>query len=139
MASADPELSAMDDGRASSADGSGDGRGGKDGLLLLHREALYEAAPFFFRGWMAIDMVTWGWMGVQAFLTVIAIALLTRGYQVAETSYMAVFEYSLLIFAALWTYLLFAQSLAVTSIIGFALIASAGIIISRALPSADKA
>jgi len=102
-------------------------------------EALYEAAPFFFRGWMAIDSMTWGWMAVQAFMTVIAIALLTRGYQVAETSYMAVFEYSLLIFAALWTYLLFAQSLAVTSIIGFALIASAGIIISRALPSADKA
>ena len=45
MASADPDVSAMDDGRASSADGSGGGRGGKDGLLLLHREALYEAGP----------------------------------------------------------------------------------------------
>ena len=101
-------------------------------------QALYESAPFFFRGWMALDVVTWGWMAAQAFLTVIAIALLTRGYQVAETSYMAVFEYSLLIFAAFWTYLLFGQGLALTSIIGFVLIAGAGIIISRALPSADN-
>ena len=101
-------------------------------------ETLYETAPFFFRGWMALDLVTWGWLLVQAFMTVIAIALLTRGYQVAETSYMAVFEYSLLIFAAFWTYLLFGQSLALTSVIGFMLIAGAGIIISRALPATDN-
>ena len=100
-------------------------------------EALYQSAPFFFRGWMAADLSVWGWMSFQAFLTVIAIALLTRGYQIAETSYMAVFEYSLLIFAAIWTYLLFGKSLAMTSVIGFVLIAGAGIIISRALPSGD--
>lgn len=102
-------------------------------------EALFEAAPFFFRGWMALDLVTSGWIIFQGSLTVVAIALLTRGYQVAETSYMAVFEYSLLIFAAAWTYIMFGQALAVTSIIGFVLIASAGVIVSRALPSNHQA
>ena len=82
-----------------------------------------------------MDGMTWVWMAVQAALSVIAIAFLTRAYQVAETSYLAVFEYSLLISAALWTYMLFGKSLAVTSIIGFIFIAAAGIIISRALPS----
>ena len=102
-------------------------------------DALFQAAPFFFRGWMAFDVTVWAWLALQSFLTVIAIALLTRGYQIAETSYMAVFEYSLLIFAALWTYLLFGTGLAVTSLIGFALIATAGIVISRALPAIDAA
>ena len=101
-------------------------------------EALFETAPFFFRGWMAIDLAIFGWGSLQAFLTVIAIALLTRGYQVAETSYMAVFEYSLLVFAALWTFILFGESLALTSIIGFVLIAGAGVIVSRALPAKQQ-
>ena len=96
---------------------------------------IYEISPFFFRGWQWMDGMTWVWMAVQAALSVIAIAFLTRAYQVAETSYLAVFEYSLLIFAALWTYLLFGKSLAATSIIGFIFIAAAGIIISRALPA----
>ena len=74
-------------------------------------------------------------MFLQALLSVVAIFMLTRGYQVAETSYMAVFEYSLLIFAATWTYILFGDTLAATSIIGFVFIAVAGVIISRALPS----
>ena len=94
--------------------------------------AVYDAAPFFFRGWQWMDMSVWGWMFLQALLSVIAIFMLTRGYQVAETSYMAVFEYSLLIFAALWTYILFGDTLAATSIIGFVFIAAAGVIISRA-------
>ncbi|MGC6517365.1 MAG: DMT family transporter [Candidatus Puniceispirillaceae bacterium] len=97
--------------------------------------AIYDAAPFFFRGWQPMDMPVWGWMIIQAAMSLIAIAFLTMGYQVAETSYMAVFEYSLLIFAAFWTYLLFGDTLALTSIIGFVFIAGAGIIISRALPS----
>lgn len=96
---------------------------------------IYEISPFFFRGWQWMDGMTWVWMAVQAALSVIAIAFLSRAYQVAETSYLAVFEYSLLIFAALWTYLLFGKSLAATSIIGFIFIAAAGIIISRALPA----
>lgn len=100
-------------------------------------ESLFEMAPFFFRGWMAIDSVTIGWALVQGFMTLIAIALLTRGYQVAETSYLAVFEYSLLVFAALWTFALFGKSLALTSIIGFVLIAAAGVIIARALPAKE--
>lgn len=101
-------------------------------------EALFEASPFIFRGWMANDSTVLAWLGVQSFLTVIAIALLTRGYQIAETSYMAVFEYSLLIFAALWTYLLFGDSPTPTTIIGFLLIAVSGVIISRALPQAQS-
>lgn len=82
-----------------------------------------------------MDGTTWMWMIIQAFLSLVAIVMLTRGYQVAETSYMAVFEYSLLIFAAFWTYLLFGEALAITSMIGFVFIAGAGIIISRALPN----
>ena len=97
--------------------------------------AVYDKAPFFFRGWQWMDLGLWGWMFLQALLSVTAIFMLTRGYQVAETSYMAVFEYSLLIFAALWTYILFGDTLATTSIIGFVFIAGAGVIISRALPS----
>ena len=112
---------------------------------LLHispvSQDLYDAAPFFFRGWYAMSLPVWGWTALQAAMTLVAIAFLTRAYQVAETSYLAVFEYSLLIFAAGWTYLLFGDTLATSSIGGFVLIAAAGYVISRALaePRAEDA
>ena len=80
-----------------------------------------------------MSLPVWGWTALQAAMTLVAIAFLTRAYQVAETSYLAVFEYSLLIFAAGWTYMLFGDTLAASSVGGFVLIAAAGYVISRAL------
>ena len=68
-------------------------------------DSLFETAPFFFTGWQPMDFMAWFWMFLQALLSVIALVLLTKGYQSADTSYVAIFEYSLLIFASIWTYM----------------------------------
>lgn len=94
-------------------------------------DEISQAAPFLFRGWMSLSLEIWGWMAIQALASVIAITLLTKGYQVADTSYVAIFEYSLLIFASLWTFILWGEALTVTSFVGFVMIAVAGTIISR--------
>lgn len=99
---------------------------------------LMALSPFLFRGWAELDWAIWGWMFLQAVMTLVAIAMMTRGYQIADTSYVAIFEYSLLIFASLWTFLLWGQSLNLSSWIGFAMIASAGIVISRAMPTTQE-
>jgi len=66
---------------------------------------------------------------VQAVVSVVGVALITRGYQVADASYVSVFEYAFLISAGFWGYMLFGELLDFTALIGVILIASAGIII----------
>ena len=100
-------------------------------------DSLFETAPFFFTSWQPMEFMAWVWMFLQAFLSVIALVLLTKGYQSADTSYVAIFEYSLLIFASIWTYILWGTNLPLSSFIGFAMIAVSGVIISRALPKME--
>jgi len=100
-------------------------------------DSLFETAPFFFTSWQPMEFMVWVWMFLQAFLSVIALVLLTKGYQSADTSYVAIFEYSLLIFASIWTYILWGTNLPLSSFIGFAMIAVSGVIISRALPKME--
>ena len=100
-------------------------------------DSLFETAPFFFTSWQPMDFMAWFWMFLQALLSVIALVLLTKGYQSADTSYVAIFEYSLLIFASIWTYILWGSNLPFSSFVGFAMIAISGVIISRALPKME--
>ena len=66
---------------------------------------------------------------MQAVVSVAGVALITRGYQIADASYVSVFEYSFLISAGFWGYMLFGELLDVNGLIGVILISSAGIII----------
>lgn len=65
----------------------------------------------------------------QAFVSVIGVALITRGYQVAEASYVSVFEYAFLLSAGFWGYMLFGEMLDLTAIIGVIFIVLSGTII----------
>ena len=65
----------------------------------------------------------------QAFVSVIGVALITRGYQVAEASYVSVFEYAFLLSAGFWGYMLFGEMLDLTAIIGVSFIVLSGTII----------
>ena len=49
------------------------------------------------------------WTLVQAAGSILGVGLLTRGYQVGEASFVAIFEYSLMIFASIWAYLIWGQ------------------------------
>jgi len=56
--------------------------------------------------------------------------LIFRGYQLGDASQIAIFEYSLLVFAAGWSFVLFGQTVDRLASLGMALIIQSGIIIA---------
>ena len=65
-----------------------------------------EQAAFLLRGLVWPDASTYGWIAVMSLLSVLGIFMITKAYQMAETSYMSIFEYSYLISAGLFGWLL---------------------------------
>lgn len=100
---------------------------------------LLEQAPFLFRGWHAVDSVFWLWMVIIAAGACAALSLMTRAYQLTKTSYAAIYEYAYLISVGLFGWLFWGIMPNVISIIGIALIVSAGVIIVLAQQNMDDA
>ena len=104
------------------------------GMIVLSfvtpSDSLMRDAPFFVTGWTT---PTWNfllWTSVQAIGSTIAVAGLIRGYQVADPTFIAVFEYSFLIFAGFWAWLLWSELPGMQAVVGIAAIMAAGILIS---------
>ena len=57
---------------------------------------LQAQAPFLFTGWRSVGTDFWLWMMVIAIGASLAMALMTRAYQIAKTSYAAIYEYAYL-------------------------------------------
>ena len=72
----------------------------------------------------------WAVIWVQALGSLVAVGMLTRGYQSGETSYLTVFEYSFLVFSAFWGWSLWAQAIGMRDVAGMALIFAAGAVIA---------
>jgi drug/metabolite transporter (DMT)-like permease len=89
-----------------------------------------EALPFFTKGWVAPTDRFIFWLVVQAVGSLGAVALLTRGYQLAEVSFVTVFEYSFLVFAALWGWMLWGTVLDLRGVLGIGAIILSGVIIA---------
>jgi drug/metabolite transporter (DMT)-like permease len=103
---------------------------GLAGCLLLPAGGPEGAAGFPLRGWMPLDAGLVFWTAVQAVGSLTGIALIFRGYQIGEASHVAVFEYSLLVFASIWAWVLWSQVVPPLGLAGMAMIALAGIIIA---------
>jgi len=71
-----------------------------------------------------------GWYLALATGALIGIALVFRGYQTGEASFVAVFEYALLIFASFWAWVLWGQAVPPLGVLGMCLIVGAGVIIA---------
>lgn len=67
---------------------------------------------------------------LQAVGSVFGVFLIIRAYQLDEPTNVAVFEYSALLFAPLFAFLLFGQGLGVPQIVGIFMIAGSGVIIA---------
>jgi len=85
---------------------------------------------FFTRGWVTPSPMFWVWFSIQVFGSMLAVALLTRGYQSAEVSFVAVFEYSFLLFAGFWGFILHGTLPDSFAFLGIALIIGSGTIIA---------
>ena len=101
------------------------------GMALIPGTGAPEGhAGFVLRSWGPLDAPMLFWFAVQAVGSLIGIALIVRGYLIGEASHVAVFEYSLLVFASFWAWMLWGQAVPPLALAGMALIACAGSIIA---------
>lgn len=94
-----------------------------------------EGAPdghigFVQRAWGPLDGPMLFWFAVQAIGSLLGIGLIFRGYLMGEASQVAVFEYSLLVFASFWAWVLWGQTVPLLGLAGMILIAVAGSVIA---------
>ncbi len=81
---------------------------------------------FVTRGWVWEMQPALPWIAVQAVGSTIAVFMLIKAYQIGEPSYVAVFEYSVMIFGPLFAWVAFGQAIGAMQIAGIGLIATAG-------------
>lgn len=86
---------------------------------------------FLGRGWVAPDARAWAVIAVQAVGSLVAVVLLTRGYQLADASVASVFEYSVLGFSALFGWAVWGAGVGAAGLAGLTLIAGAGWAVAR--------
>ena len=90
---------------------------------------LIVEAPFLFSPWRGVDLAFWGWMMAIALGASIALSLMTRAYQLTQTSYAAIYEYAYVISAGFFGWAFWGITPGLISILGIALIITAGVII----------
>lgn len=90
----------------------------------------FGADGFASRGWMPLSFDNFFWIGIQAVGTLIGIMCLFRGYQIGDASTVAVFEFSLLIFASGWAWYLWGQAVTPLGLVGMALIIASGVVVA---------
>lgn len=102
---------------------------GVAGCLILP-SAASGPEGFVLRGWMPLSANLVFWLAVQAIGALIGILCLFRGYQIGEASQVAVFEYSLLVFASAWAWYLWGQVVEPLGLFGMVLIVVSGMVIA---------
>lgn len=96
----------------------------------LNPETQQGLKTYLNRGWTPPTTSFLLLAGLMAFITLIAVTAQARAYQIAETSYLAVFEYSFLVFAAIWGWLLWQDKLDMIAIFGMLAIVISGTVIA---------
>lgn len=94
--------------------------------------AVPQEAVFIVKGLVWANAAVWFWVAVMAVLTVLSIWMLARAYQIAETSYAVIYEYSYLISAGLVGVWLWQAKFSLSSLGGMGLIVLSGLIITLA-------
>ena len=92
-------------------------------------ESWLADAPFIFKGWVTPTQRFLFWTLVQAAGSLVAVFGLIRGYQVSDPTFVGVFEYSFLVFAGFWGWLLWNQVPDGLDVAGIAAIIAAGTLI----------
>ncbi len=105
------------------------GIGGLIWFALLGQETVPQRDGFFGTGWQPFTMRAIWLVLAQAVVSGTGVGLLIKAYQLAEASHVTVFEYSFLVSAGVWAYILYRQIPDTLALVGIVLIAIAGILI----------
>lgn len=107
-------------------------------VLTLWPLPVPEGAPgFALRGWVwPVSGTALGLTVLQAGAAIAAVGTIMRAYQLGEAAFVASFEYSLLIFAAFWSWILWGDVPGAQAIAGMALIIVTGAALVLVAPRA---
>jgi drug/metabolite transporter (DMT)-like permease len=117
---------------------------GAAGCLVIALRQPAEAPTFLTAPWALPSATAFAWLVAQVASAIGAVGLVTRGYQFAATSTLAVFEYSFLVSAAGWAWALRGEALGTPALLGIALIIASGLIaagapaVPRTAPASDR-
>jgi drug/metabolite transporter (DMT)-like permease len=96
----------------------------------LIADAPVGAAGFAFRGWVPFEGMFMVLTVVQGVGSLIGVGLIIRSYQLAEPSFIAVFENAMIVFATLWAIVLWGEVPDELGLLGLGCIIASGVIIS---------
>jgi len=107
------------------------------GLLfwLQPQGEMFNAYPYIFGTWSSVGFNDWLILALLAGLAILIGMMLAGAYQVAPPSIVSTFEYSYLIFVAIWDVLFFGVAPTAASLTGMALIVGAGLLVLRRKPA----
>jgi drug/metabolite transporter (DMT)-like permease len=111
---------------------------GGTGLLALWNPGppAVAAYPFLLGCWRGMGAQEWGFVALLALLMVAVSTGVAKAYQSAPAAIIGTFDYAYLLFAALWSFLVFSEAPDGPTIAGMALIASAGWLVLSKIGSA---
>ena len=89
-----------------------------------------QKAPFLFSGWRPLEASFWMWITIIAICTFLALSLMTKAYQIAKTSYAAIYEYAYLLSAGIFSWAFWNVTPDIMGFWGIMLIVIAGIVIA---------
>lgn len=87
--------------------------------------------PYIYGTWSSVELSDWFVLGLLAVFALVVGMLLAGAYQAAPPSTVATFEYSYLVFVALWDILIFGIAPTITSCLGMLLIVGAGLMVLK--------
>ena len=87
-----------------------------------------KAMPFVAIGWPELTLLVAGFAFFASVLNLTGNICMTRAYQTADASWLAPLDFTYLVFAALWSRILFEQWPTPSAILGMSLIGAAGVI-----------
>ncbi len=92
--------------------------------------------PFVLGPWAGMGVREWGVVSLLGVLIAVYSAGVAKAYQSAAPSIVGTFDYAYLVFAALWGFVIFAETPDAAILIGMILIAASGILVARSSEAA---
>jgi len=105
------------------------------GLWLIEPSiASVSEHPFLFGPWAAMGGGGWALMALLALLMVAFGTGVAMAYQIAPAAVIGTFDYTYVLFAVVWSYVLFAERPDAVAVVGLVLIAAAGVLVAGRPP-----
>lgn len=103
------------------------------GVVMIWQpgDDLVRAYPSVLGGWVAPSFTEWLVLGLLAVLAIVISSGIAGAYQIASPPIIATFEYSYLVFVALWDILFFDTTPSAMTLLGMVLIIGAGLKVIR--------